>query len=981
MARLNNTDSEFLSLPAEMNSSSMPASARSPRPHRRLHSHQEQEQLQKQPNGAWSLLSGLLSNTKSSKSNQLSPTSSLSSTSLQSVENESIIDSCKCCGNIIKYPSTVQKYKCVFCKTNFVTSNYDIYTPSHGLRALQNQVPPLSFNSVKKVADECFNSFKQAATETSRATAFEKFKPLEEYLYRAFSNAECLNSSFAISQEFKLSHTHPNVSFKELHETFKLLLSLPVKKPFFVLLTAANTLLHTPPILDSPADLNWLLILLELPTLPYGLHFSRPVPTSTQSASRVPPNIFFFESKEVKAVSYKIIERTVGLLANCDEKCAIYLTNWFARYSDTEFKRKIEFINLFITFHLRLIINKYETGQGSTSNSSFLPLNEGSRSINHQNQQHQQRRSLSDSCANRADINLNNNTCTDGNSSSPEIQFDKFAFESPPPTASSGMSLSQQFLQLSSRIPIWTNNKKRSKKNNKIKLKIAQYGSDWHLKAGSKLLSYFYQALISGKSQVGCHNSMFYNSLIDFINVKQDFDAWQSLTGKKSTTKTELTVDNMIFSVNDYLQSAVSAPLSPAGYSAASKPLFAFCQFPFLLSLAAKIAIIEYEAKRQMEKKAEEAFLHAINKKTIVEVYFKVRVRREYITHDSLRCIKDSAKDLKKSLKVEFIGEPGIDAGGLKKEWFLILTKKLFDPNHGLFYNVKESNFLWFTLNPNTTENLELYYLVGVVLGLAIYNSTILDLKFPPALYKLLLNKSVNFDDYSQIYPETAKNLKKMADYTKSDFAEVFADTNFEITYKNQFDEVHTVELVPNGSAMPVTSINKNKFLKKYADFYLKIGIKDKFTSFKSGFENVINGNAFSLFGAEEIEMILCGSDEGNRKFDLESLRSVTRYNGFGDNTNIGEVSVVKWFWGFFESLTIKQQRRLMLFITGTDRIPATGIVSMNFKITRLGGDSNRLPVAHTCFNELCIYEYESEAKFIDKLTTAMNESEGFGIK
>lgn len=70
-----------------------------------------------------------------------------------------------------------------------------------------------------------------------------------------------------------------------------------------------------------------------------------------------------------------------------------------------------------------------------------------------------------------------------------------------------------------------------------------------------------------------------------------------------------------------------------------------------------------------------------------------------------------------------------------------------------------------------------------------------------------------------------------------------------------------------------------------------------------------------------------------------------------------------------------------MLFITGTDRIPATGIVSMNFKITRLGGDSNRLPVAHTCFNELCIYEYESEAKFIDKLTTAMNESEGFGIK
>jgi E3 ubiquitin-protein ligase HECTD2 len=32
---------------------------------------------------------------------------------------------------------------------------------------------------------------------------------------------------------------------------------------------------------------------------------------------------------------------------------------------------------------------------------------------------------------------------------------------------------------------------------------------------------------------------------------------------------------------------------------------------------------------------------------------------------------------------LEFVGEEGIDAGGLKKEWFLMVAREVFDPNHG----------------------------------------------------------------------------------------------------------------------------------------------------------------------------------------------------------------------------------------------------------------------------------------------------------
>lgn len=41
--------------------------------------------------------------------------------------------------------------------------------------------------------------------------------------------------------------------------------------------------------------------------------------------------------------------------------------------------------------------------------------------------------------------------------------------------------------------------------------------------------------------------------------------------------------------------------------------------------------------------------------------------------------------DLKKSLRIEFIGEDGVDAGGLRKEWFLLLVRQLFDPQFGTF--------------------------------------------------------------------------------------------------------------------------------------------------------------------------------------------------------------------------------------------------------------------------------------------------------
>ena len=113
-------------------------------------------------------------------------------------------------------------------------------------------------------------------------------------------------------------------------------------------------------------------------------------------------------------------------------------------------------------------------------------------------------------------------------------------------------------------------------------------------------------------------------------------------------------------------------------------------------------------------------------------------VRRDSIVEDALvQLTRNSViKNLKNPLKVQFKGEPGMDEGGLTKEFFHLITQELFDPKFGMF-TVKNKSFWW--LKQDSIDCNLNFELIGMLMGLAIYNKTLLDLKFPLALYKLSL--------------------------------------------------------------------------------------------------------------------------------------------------------------------------------------------------------------------------------------------------
>jgi hypothetical protein len=71
-------------------------------------------------------------------------------------------------------------------------------------------------------------------------------------------------------------------------------------------------------------------------------------------------------------------------------------------------------------------------------------------------------------------------------------------------------------------------------------------------------------------------------------------------------------------------------------------------------------------------------------------------------------------------------------------------------------YN-KESRLFWF--NGSTFESNVKFELIGILMGIAIYNNVILDLNLPIATYKKLLNVHPTLQDLHELSPEYAKSL------------------------------------------------------------------------------------------------------------------------------------------------------------------------------------------------------------------------------
>lgn len=398
---------------------------------------------------------------------------------------------------------------------------------------------------------------------------------------------------------------------------------------------------------------------------------------------------------------------------------------------------------------------------------------------------------------------------------------------------------------------------------------------------------------------------------------------------------------------------------------------FSFCNYAFILNPHTKSDILKVESMVQMRSELQDAFFRAMFV-GMNSPYLVLEVRREHLIRDALfQLVNKASQELKKQLRVQFTGEEGVDEGGVQKEFFQLLIRDLFEPQYGMFKRYEDTRRCWFVSNPNEedSQSLDEFKLVGRLIGLAIYNSVILDLHFPLALYKKLLNHPVTLKDLEELDMPLAQGLKGLLQF-EGDVESVYSWT-FQIEYE-VFGQRHHYDLIPNGDNIPLTNQNRKQFVDLYVDFVLNKSIEKQFEAFKEGFDHVCANTVIKLFRPEEVELMVCGSSE----LDFEALEKVTHYDGgFTPDS-----PVIKYFWQTVHEFTMEQKRKLLFFATGSDRVPMGGLGKLQFVIAKNGPDSDRLPTSHTCFNVLLLPEYRDMDKLKSRLLTAIENSVGFGM-
>lgn len=92
------------------------------------------------------------------------------------------------------------------------------------------------------------------------------------------------------------------------------------------------------------------------------------------------------------------------------------------------------------------------------------------------------------------------------------------------------------------------------------------------------------------------------------------------------------------------------------------------------------------------------------------------------------------------------------------------------------------------------------------------------------------------------------------------------------------------------------------------------------------------------------------------------------------------------WFWTIVRQLEPNAQGKILLFCTGSSRVPGAGIQALagyggerhRFTLSKAHHVHPALPTAATCFNTLYIPEYTSQVQLRERLLYALNNAAGF---
>jgi len=365
-----------------------------------------------------------------------------------------------------------------------------------------------------------------------------------------------------------------------------------------------------------------------------------------------------------------------------------------------------------------------------------------------------------------------------------------------------------------------------------------------------------------------------------------------------------------------------------------------------------------------------------------------LEIRRSHVLLDAFNSIwRREEREMLRPIKLrlgEDSGEEGMDLGGVQQEFFGLAMAEALDPDYGTFTVDARTRMTWF--QPGSPEPLWKFELIGTIVSLAVYNGLTLPITFPKALYRRLLDQEVTELHHIQDgWPDLAAGLTTLLEWNIVDgnIEDIFARTyEFSVSQFGQnvsrdmsasdswpqFPDI-TESANPDDASM-VTDTNRNQYVSDYIRWLTDVSVRPQFEAFKRGFFTCITPRSITLFDAATLQSLV----EGEQRIDVSELRRVARYQGWDASHR-----AVRDFWSVVKKFDLDQKRKLLEFVTATDRVPVGGMRNMQFTLQKNGQDDVHLPTSATCFGILLLPEYSSKEVMKEKLLTALENSKGFG--
>ena len=268
-------------------------------------------------------------------------------------------------------------------------------------------------------------------------------------------------------------------------------------------------------------------------------------------------------------------------------------------------------------------------------------------------------------------------------------------------------------------------------------------------------------------------------------------------------------------------------------------------------------------------------------------------------------------------------------------------------------------------------QQLSHFEFLGRIIGKALYEGVLIDAAFADFFLAKWIGRQSFLDDLPSLDLELYQGLVFLKNYdgdVERDLA-----LNFTVT-EEEFGQSKSVDLIPNGSSIPVTNDNRIQYIYLSAHYKVNLQIRKQCEAFFRGLKDLIDPVWIRMFEQTELQVLLGGE---HVPIDLEDLKKNVKYGGY-----TLEHPTIQAFWSVVESFDEEHRQKLVKFVTSCPRPPLIGFGELrpSFCIRSAGFEQDRLPTASTCVNLLKLPEYPNARILRDKLLYAISSEAGFDL-